>query len=147
MCFQSKLNEPPDPGGRPDPAIEVKGIINESQTCYLNSSVQLLLACKSLMERVLSVDLSPGMGFFTELTKILRKYAHQTAPLNMESEKRRIVDLMRRRYHSQIAYDDQQDAHEVLLNMFRMIRDDFDLVNVGGSSSWSLLTWWRSVVI
>ena len=121
-----------------DELFTVKGIVNNSQTCYLNSSIQLLLACKNLLHRLLEVNASPGMDFIGELTSFLVKWLTKSSPLNLELQKQRIVDIICRRYDSQIIYGEQQDALEVLLHTFRMIRDDLELANIDGNALWTL---------
>ena len=142
-CFQCIMNEQSDGGSMvnitsSDELFSVKGIVNNSQTCYLNSSLQLLLACKNLMHRVLEVNVSPGLDFIRELNNIVVKWFTKSSPLNLELEKQRIVDIICRRYDSQIIYGEQQDAHEVLLHIFRMIRDDFELANIEGNAVWTV---------
>ena len=121
-----------------DELFSVKSIVNNSQTCYLNSSIQLLLACKNLMHRVLEVNVSPGLDFIRELNNIVVKWFTKSSPLNLELEKQQIVNIICRRYGSQIVYGEQQDAHEVLLHIFRMLRDDFELANIDGNATWTI---------
>ena len=142
-CFQCRMNEQSDGGSMVNitPSSElfsVRGIVNNSQTCYLNSSLKLLLACKNLMHRVLEVDVSPGLDFIRELNNIVVKWFTKSSPLHLELEKEQIVNIMCRRYDSQIVYGDQQGAHEVLLNIYRLLRDDFELASIDGNTIWTL---------
>ena len=142
-CFQCRMNEQSDGGSMvnitpSDELFSVKDIVNNSQTCYPNSSIQLLLACKNIMHRVLEVNVSPGLDFIRELSNTVVKWFTKSSPMNLELEKHRIVDIICRRYDSQIIYGEQQDAHEVLLHIFRMIRDDFELANIEGNAVWTL---------
>ena len=108
--------------------LPIKGIQNVSQTCYFNSTLQLLSACNSLVSKLYNVHPTPDMGCIIEITSIWLKWLNHPSPLYIELEKQRIVRLMGQ-LGSPMIYGAQEDAHECLLNLFRLITNDLALSN------------------
>ena len=124
--------------------LPIKGIQNVRQTCYFNSTLQLLSACNSLVSKLYNVHPTPDMGCIIEITSIWLKWLDHPSPLYIELEKQRIVRLMGQ-LGSPMIYGAQEDAHECLLNLFRLITNDLALSSDAKKRvfSRSRLRWYR----